>query len=390
MDILNKLNSVWPKRLSRKEFIGFCVKAGAGAVLSSYLFDMYAKYNAFASIGERRGMRRAAYWEKISNDIVRCRLCPEGCLLKNGERGFCRVREPLQGELYTLVYSLLCALHIDPIEKKPLFHFLPGTKAFSIAASGCNSRCKFCQNWSISQRPPEQTSNFVLRPNSLASGSVGRNCRTIAYTYTEPFVFFEYVRDSSSVAAEHGLKNIIVTGGKINTAPLIALTEHIDGANVDLKGFDEKYLKDICAQDLRTIQNTLLTLKKEGVWVEITNLIVPTLNDDLVTIRQMCKWIYNELGPEVPLHFSRFWPQYKLRHLYPTPIDTLLNARDTALSEGMKYVYVGNVPEERFQNTYCPDCENTVIKRKGYRIFDINMHNGKCSNCGTPIKGVWQ
>ena len=389
MNIFDRLSDIAEKKFSRKEFLTTCLKAGIALSVSTYFFDHFMKTNAYALIGVKGGLKEASYYEKINEALVKCTLCPEECVLKDGQRGFCRVREPLKGKLQTLVYGLICSQHIDPIEKKPLFHVLPGSKTYSVATAGCNSRCKFCQNWTISQRPPEETRNKKLPPSDLILQAKIKGCKSISYTYSEPNVFFEYVIDSSKKARINGLKNITVTGAKINAKPLREMCRYVDASNVDLKGFEKKYLKEVCAQNLDNILQNLIIMKKNGVWVEITNLIVPTLNDDLAIIRKMVRWIKRELGPEVPLHFSRFWPQYKLRHLYPTPIETLKAARLIALEEGMYYVYVGNVPELSFQSTICPKCKKVVIKRIGYKVLDNFIIDGKCKFCEYDIEGIW-
>ncbi|MBD3378930.1 MAG: AmmeMemoRadiSam system radical SAM enzyme [Candidatus Omnitrophica bacterium] len=334
-------------------------------------------------------MKEALFYEKMGSEHVRCLLCPNECVLADGQRGFCRVREPVKGKLYTLVYGLACAVHLDPIEKKPLFHVMPGSRAFSVATAGCNSRCKFCQNWTISQKTPEETSNRLLMPDALVSSARNNDCSSIAYTYSEPFVFYEYTLAASETARGEGLLNVLVTGGKINKKPLQKICSFVDAANVDLKGFDRRYLREVCAQDLDNILDNLVTMRSKGVWVELTNLIVPTLNDDTAKIREMCRWVKKELGPDVPLHFSRFWPRYKLRTLYPTPPDTLKKARKIALEEGLHYVYIGNVPEEDTESTVCPDCGNKVISRLGYRVLENKLRDGKCPFCGNTIPGIW-
>ena len=386
----NLIDKVWNKKLSRKEFLSKCVKFGIGAGASLYLFDFLDRYKAYASIGEKRGMHKALHYEKIGKDAVRCVLCDNYCVLKDGQRGFCRVREAVKGELYSLVYELVCSVHVDPIEKKPLFHVLPGTRAFSVATAGCNSRCKFCQNWTISQRPPEETYNQRLTCKNLVRSAKNQRCASIAYTYSEPIVFYEYVMDSGRIAKENGILNILVTGGKINPDPLKGLCQVADAANVDLKGFNPKYLKDVCGQNLDNILETLIILKEQGVWVEITNLIVPTMNDKMDEIRKMVRWVRNNLGKDVPIHFSRFWPQYKLRSLYPTPVETLRKARDIGLEEGLHYVYIGNVPEKGAESTKCPKCKRTIIDRIGYQVKKIEMTGGKCAYCGEPIAGIWK
>ncbi|NQT33134.1 MAG: AmmeMemoRadiSam system radical SAM enzyme, partial [Candidatus Omnitrophica bacterium] len=358
---------------------------------SIYAFDLMSRYEAFAAIGEKRGMHEALFYRKMGDEAVQCGLCINRRTLSNGQRGFCRVREPVNGKLYSLVYELICSSHIDPIEKKPMFHLLPGSKSFSIATAGCNSRCKFCQNWTISQRPPEETTNHRLSTEGVVATAVGNGCKSIAYTYTEPIAFYEYSLDAAKLAKKKGIYNIWVTGGKINPEPLKHACKYIDAANVDFKGFDNNYLREVCAQELDNILEAMVIMKNEGVWMELTNLIVPTLNDDMKVIRQMVKWIKTNLGPDVPLHFSRFWPQYKLRSLYPTPLETLKRAREIALEEGLHYVYVGNVPDIVTASTTCPGCGKIVIKRQGYSVLENKVSsNGTCKMCGHKIAGIWK
>ncbi len=305
-------------------------------------------------------------------------------------KGDCRVRYVENGKLYTLVYAKACAVHVDPMEKKPMFHFLPGTPIFSIATAGCNLHCKFCQNWEISQTDPEDLNNVHLPPERVVSLARSYRCKSIAYTYSEPIVFYEYTYDTARLATEQGLKNVLVTAGFINEKPLRELCGVSQGANVDLKAFTEEYYVQICDGRLKTILQTLEIMKEEGVWVEITNLVVPTLNDNMNEIRSMCRWIRDHLGPEVPLHFSRFFPRYKLRHLYPTPLKTLTRAAEIAKEEGLHYVYVGNVPGNDWEDTFCPSCSKKIVDRYGYRILDYRITpEGKCEYCGTRIAGVW-
>ncbi|MBL7084827.1 MAG: AmmeMemoRadiSam system radical SAM enzyme [Candidatus Omnitrophica bacterium] len=335
------------------------------------------------------GRRVALYYTKIDNETVQCELCPRRCLLTNGMRGVCRVREAQDGTLFTLVYGNPCSYHIDPIEKKPVYHVLPATSAFSIATAGCNLRCKFCQNWTISQRPPEETDNIKMGPEEVVQQAVKNNCSSIAYTYSEPIVFYEYMLDTAKLAKARGIKNVMVTAGYINEEPLRELCKYIDVANVDLKGFDKRYLRQVCGQELAPLLEALKIFKEEGVWLEITNLIVPTLNDDMETIEKMCVWIRDNLGPQTPLHFSRFTPMYKLKNLYRTPTSTLEEAKEVAEKAGLKYVYIGNVPGHPAEDTYCPNCQALLIERVGYSIKQNNIVEGKCKFCGRPIPGIW-
>ena len=293
------------------------------------------------------------------------------------------------GRLISMVYGKVCAVHVDPVEKKPMFHFLPGTKVFSIATAGCNLHCLFCQNWEISQSNPEDTNNRDMPPQLVVQQAARSRCASIAYTYSEPVVFYEYVEDSASLAHERGIRNIMVTAGFINRDPLRRLCRVVDGANVDLKGFTEAYYRDVCFGNLGTVLAALVTMREEGVVLEVTNLVVPTLNDDMGRIREMCRWMVRELGPEVPLHFSRFYPTYRMKDLPPTPRHTLDLARQTAQDAGLHYVYIGNVPGSAGEDTFCPGCGRMVIDRYGYRIISNHVVDGKCGFCGETIYGLY-
>ena len=310
--------------------------------------------------------------------------------MSEGIRSFCRVREPGGGKLYTHAYGYVCAAHIDPIEKKPLFHFLPGTGAYSIATAGCNYRCKSCQNWGISQARPEDAENAAMSPADVSVRAAAERCMTVAYTYTEPVIFYEYMLDCAKEARSKGLRNMCHSNGSFNPKPLEGLIPYLDAANIDLKGFTQDFYTDFAAGYLNTTLDNLKSLKKGNVWLEITNLIVPTLNDDPVKIKEMCAWIFDNLGPDVPIHFSRFMPQYKLAGLYPTPVEILSDARDIAMTAGIRYAYVGNVPANPGENTYCHNCKKLVIGRSGYTILESHINkDGSCAFCGTKIPGVW-
>ncbi len=320
--------------------------------------------------------------------IVQCELCPNGCVLDNGQHSRCRARMNRDGVLYSLVYGKPCAVNIDPIEKKPFSHFLPGTTAFSIATAGCVLSCKFCQNWQISQARPEDTDTYDLPPDAVVRKAILYECRSISYTYTEPTVFYEYMYDTAVIAKKFGIKNTMHSCGYINEKPLRKLSKYMDAANIDLKGFSEDFYNRVCNGSLKPVLNSLTILKQEGVWLEITNLVIPTLNDDMKIIKEMCKWIIKNLGTDIPLHFSRFIPHYKLNNLPPTPIETLTDARKTAMNVGLKFVYIGNIRHEG-ENTYCPKCKKMLIEMIGYFIKQNNIMNGKCKYCNTSIAGVW-
>lgn len=332
----------------------------------------------------------ASYWNKIKDDIVQCVLCPRKCIINDGQRGLCTVRINKGGTLYTLGYGNPVAVNIDPIEKKPFFNVMPGDRAFSIAVAGCNMRCIFCQNWQISQSRPDEVTAYDMPPEKVVSEAIKNNCPFIVYTYTEPVVFYEYMLDISKLARAKGLKNAMHTCGYINEEPLRELLKYMDAVNVDLKGFNEKFYQKMGAfASLEPVLNTIKTVKNEGVWLEITNLIIPGMNDDPKEIKKMCAWIKENLGPDVPLHFSRFMPSFQLQNLPPTPISKLEEAYNIAKAEGLNYVYVGNVPGHPGENTYCPKCKKIVVGRIGYSVRENNIVNGKCKFCGEKISGIW-
>jgi pyruvate formate lyase activating enzyme len=319
---------------------------------------------------------------------VQCELCPNGCVLELGQHSKCRARMNKDGTLYSLVYGKPCAVHVDPIEKKPFFHFLPGSTAFSVATAGCVLSCKFCQNWQISQAKPEDTDTYDLPPEKVVSNAIAYKCKSVTYTYTEPTVFYEYMYDTAVIAKKQGIRNTMHSCGYINEKPLRTLSKYMDAADIDLKGFTEDFYSRICSGSLRPVLNSLVILKEEGVWLEITNLVIPTLNDDLQNIREMSRWIVKNLGADVPIHFSRFFPYYKLTNLPPTPLETLEGTRKTAMDAGLKFVYIGNIRHEA-ENTFCPKCRKVLIERMGYFVKQNNISNGKCKFCSTNIAGVW-
>jgi pyruvate formate lyase activating enzyme len=335
-------------------------------------------------------LKEALYYNKLDNNNVQCQLCPRRCFIPPGKRGFCRVRENRDGKLYALVFGETVAIHIDPIEKKPLFHFLPSTTAFSIATAGCNLRCKFCQNWEISQSSPEEAKSVHIEPSELVKKIKESGSPTIAYTYTEPTIFFEYMLETAKLAKKEGIRNVMHSCGFINEEPLRELAKYLDAANIDLKGFSDDYYRELTEGSLEPVLNSLKVLKEEGVHIEITNLILPGYNDSDEMLIKMCLWIKDNLGPDTPVHFSRFFPMYKLLSLNPTPVQTLEKARKIALDCGLKYVYIGNVAGNPAENTYCPKCKKLLIERKGYFIVQNNIENGHCKFCGEKIEGIWK
>ncbi len=335
--------------------------------------------------------KEALYWRSLENGNVQCLLCPRKCVILPDRRGYCGVRINKRGKLFTLGYNNPVAIAIDPIEKKPFFHVLPKTGALSIAIAGCNLRCVFCQNWNISQRRPDETINYNLTPQDIINLAKKYNTPSVVFTYTEPTVFYEYMLDIAKLAKKENLYVGMHTCGYINPQPLKELLEYMDFVNVDLKGFSEEFYNKLGnGAHLQPILTTLKIIKEKGVHLEITTLIIPTKNDSEEEIRLMCEWIKDTLGVDVPLHFSRFFPQFKLKNIPPTPISSLKRAYRIAKEVGLKYVYIGNVPGIEEESTFCPHCGKVLIRRSGYSILENNIVEGKCKFCGEKIEGVWK
>jgi len=309
--------------------------------------------------------------------------------MEPGESGECRVRVNLDGKLTAVTYGHPCAVHVDPIEKKPLFHMYPGSRILSIATVGCNLHCKNCQNWQISQCNPEASTGHPLPPDQVAALARRHHCRSIAYTYTEPIVFYEYTRDCAEHAQQAGLSNVLVTAAYVNKAPWKRLCRAITAANIDIKAMSDTFYRDVCDATLKPVLDAVVLAKECGVMLEITNLVIPTLNDSDADLRALSQWIKENLGDETPLHFSRFSPLHEMTHLPPTPHKTLDRARDIALAEGLKHVYMGNVLSEDGENTHCPSCGDLLIQRTRYTIQQNRMVNGQCPSCGKNIYGIW-
>jgi pyruvate formate lyase activating enzyme len=336
-----------------------------------------------------RILHEASYYEKLKGGEVRCRLCFRQCLVPDGDRGFCRNRENHGGSYYTLVYGLPCAMQVDPIEKEPSYHMLPGSSIFCTATASCNNRCKFCHNWHISQRSVEETINYDLSPDRIVGLVSQHDCEVISFTYSEPTVFYEYMYDIAKLGKEKGFKVLFHTNGSMNPEPLSALLQYMDGVTVDLKGFTESFYHEASSSQLAPVLRTLKHVRKSGRHLEVVNLVIPTLNDDMVRIREMCVWIRENLRKNTPLHFTRFFPAFKLTHLPPTPIDTLERAWEIGHEEGLEYIYVGNVPGHEKNSTFCPQCGRRLIHRVHFSVVANEVKEGKCSFCGYPIPGIW-
>jgi len=325
----------------------------------------------------------------VASNSVQCQLCPKGCVIGAGQRGDCRVRVNLDGRLVATTFGLPSAVHVDPIEKKPLFHFLPATEIFSIATVGCNLHCKFCQNWEISQQDPEDAEAFPMPPERVVALALEKQCPSIAYTYTEPLVYYEYTFETSQRARERGLRNVLVTAGYLNHDPLAEMYRVVDASNTDLKSMDDGFYRSVCGATLKPVLDGMVLAKQMNVWLEVTNLLVPGVNDNLDVITRLCRWLAQNLGRDTPLHFSRFVPRHLMRDLPPTPTETLAQARQAALAEGLRYVYVGNVPGTPGESTECPGCGTLLIRRVGYRTELVGLRDGRCSHCNMTIAGVW-
>ena len=332
-------------------------------------------------------MKEASYYQKIEGGFVKCLLCPRNCTIPKGKSGFCNVRKNISGILYSLSYGNPIALNSDPIEKKPFFHFLPGSSAFSIGTFGCNLSCLNCQNWEMSRGIPKER-DLGISPKEIVSLAVENRCKTISFTYNEPTVFFEYALDIAKLAKKSGLRTSFVSNGYINEKPLLEISKYLDADNVDLKGFLPGFYRKVCSAELNPVLNSLLLLKKKRVHLEITNLIIPGLNDNMEDIERMCIWIKENLGRDVPLHFSRFFPMYKMENIQETPIKTLERAYSAA-KKYLDYVYVGNVAIGK-ENTFCPNCKKMLIERFGFSVAKNSIKDGKCGFCGREISGVWK
>jgi pyruvate formate lyase activating enzyme len=342
-----------------------------------------------SAAGDELPAREASWYKKLDEGRVECELCPQACKVADKERGMCGVRENRGGTYYTLVHSLACAVHIDPIEKKPFFHVMPGEKAFSFSTAGCNVECKFCQNWELSQFRPEQVQAYELPPRTLVDAAKRNGARLTAATYGEPVVFWEYVRDVAIAANAAGVKPTVVSNGFIKEAALRDVLPLLSAIKIDLKCFSEKFYREQVRGKLEPVLKSLEIIRESGVWLEIVVLLVPTLNDSAAEITDLCRWVRKNLGPDVPVHFTRFHPTYRLTDLPPTPVASLERAYEIGRRAGLNYVYLGNVPGHPGENTVCPSCGEILIRRVGFRIIDNRVTNGSCPDCQHAIPGVW-
>jgi len=334
-------------------------------------------------------MHEAICYEKLEDSKVHCFLCSQHCHIKSGKRGKCGVRENRDGSLWSLVYGRLIAQHVDPIEKKPLYHFFPGSRSYSIATAGCNFSCLFCQNADISQGPREHKTIFGhgVPPEVIVEEAKQSNCKSISYTYTEPTIFMEYALDTSRLAHEQDIKNVFVSNGFMTEQSLQLIAPHLDAANVDLKAFADDFYKKQCGARLDPVLKTLERMKNAGIWLEVTTLLIPGLNDDESELRQLTRFLV-ELDHDIPWHVSRFHPTYRLTDRPSTPVSTLHMAREIGLEAGLRYVYTGNVPGDDGENTFCHQCGSVLIRRMGFSMRKEGLERANCKNCGASLAGV--
>jgi pyruvate formate lyase activating enzyme len=369
---------------SKREFLKKCLVLSAGIMCSPI-----SKAAGSNGMNEQQAKLLLAMFQEETPRGTMCRICPNECVLKEGEISKCNNRRVHNSKLYTMAFGNPCSVNIDPVEKKPLYHFFPGSRAYSIATAGCNLVCLNCQNWSISQTGPDKTRNFDMPPETVVNEAAKSSCRSIAYTYSEPTTFYEYTYETAVLARKAGIKNIVKSNGYINQEPLKKLCSVIDAANIDLKSFNDSTYLRLSGAKLQPVLDSLKTYREMGVWLEITNLIVPTWTDNTDEIGKMCKWLSDNGFKDTPLHFSRFYPTYKLEQLPPTPVEVLRSAARIAAGEGLKYVYIGNIPGNEMADTICPSCGTTVIARQGFRIISNDISGGKCKKCGKDVNGIW-
>ncbi len=375
--------------MNKRDFIKYSLVGAGGIYINNSPLRAFSKVSSnFNTMKQAQTKIEARYVIETPKGL-RCLICPNECTLEEGELSDCKNRRVIDGKLYALGYSNPCALHADPVEKKPLMHYYPGMPTLSLGTAGCTFTCLNCQNWEISQASPEETRNLEASPKQIVETAKFNGHPAIAYTYTEPISFFEYMYDTAVAARKAGLRNIMISNGYINPLPLKDLTPYLDAANIDLKIFDDETYQQLTGGRLNPVLDTIKYLKKNGVWLEITNLIIPDWTDDMDTISRMCDWLVSNNLADTPLHFSRFHAAYKLENLRSTPLKALLEAREIAIKAGIQYVYIGNVPETDGENTFCHKCKKLLVKREGYKVISNDLADGHCPECSTLIPGIW-
>jgi pyruvate formate lyase activating enzyme len=382
--------------LSRRELLKKAGLIGACAFPLAGVFGCRREKQEEAKPGlttsARKGFVRphpSPWFSSLGQAGIKCELCPRGCQLAEGARSFCRVRENRGGVGHTLVYGNPALVQEDPVERMPFYHMLPGSWVLSISTAGCNLACKFCEVWDMALVAPEDIHAYDMPPENVVAHAKASGVRAISYAFGEPVAFYEYMAEVAVLAKKAGLLNLVHTAGYIQPRPLEDLAGRLDAVNVDLKGFDPAFYREIVGGELEPVLKTLKMIREAGLHLEITNVVIPTLNDDLAQVSKMCRWIVAELGAEVPVHFARFYPLFKLSALPRTPVSTMDRIRETALEAGLKFVYIAKIPGHQGENTFCPGCQEIVIKRLGFVIEEIKLNNGACAYCGTAIPGRW-
>jgi pyruvate formate lyase activating enzyme len=381
-------------QLNRREFMGKGLLAALAATMVACTAPaesimMKTLSSLQHKVWDPKDLHEARYYRQISGNIVQCQVCFRNCVVPEGQWGFCRNKVNIGGRYFTLVYGQPSALQMDPIEKEPAFHMLPGGMIFCTGTAGCNFRCKFCQNWHLSQRHFYEMDYYPTTPEETVKMALDTASNAVSFTYNEPTVFYEHMFDVAKLAKAAGLRTLCHTNGGINEEPLAALLEYMDAVTVDLKSFSPKFYREVSGAELEPVLRTLQQIYRSGVHLEIVNLIVPTLNDDLNDIRQMCRWICEHLSNQVPIHFNRFFPDYQLTGLPSTPVETLEAAAAIADEEGLEYVYIGNCPGHKRNSTFCPSCGKVIIRRAHFHVLAPDIEEGRCSFCGHPIPGIW-
>lgn len=383
-----KQETLYKPQLSKREFLRLC---GTGLCVL-WMGKSFGFPEIIQAQEPEKGLiktKLSPYFTALGGEEIQCELCPRQCRVPEGKRGFCRVRENRDGKLYSLVYGNPCVVYLDKIEREPFFHVLPGSSALTLSTAGCNFRCKFCENWEISQAFPEDVYSHDFPPELLVRKAKQMGAHCIAYTYAEPTIFYEYMSETAYYAKKNGLLNVLHSNGFINPGPLRDLCRLIDAAHIDLKGFSTKCYRELSEGERNPVLEAMKVLKQEKVHLEVSSLIIPTMNDEMSVVREMSLWVKRELGADTPVHFSRFYPLYKLKRLPPTPVSLLEKVLEEASACGLEYVYIGKVPGHKAWNTYCPKCKNVVILRTGFMITEMHLKGGKCEYCGKHIPGIW-
>jgi pyruvate formate lyase activating enzyme len=375
--------------VNRKEFLSLLGKLTLSIGCTPVVADILSHECFGAEILNSKTTRKVLYHKPLSDKKIQCFVCPLNCVLKDGETCFCRTRTNYSGVLYSDAWANPAIVQFDPIEKGPFFHYMPGKKSLSIGTPGCNVRCLFCQNWELSQVVPYEAKTIYFPPEEVPKRALESDCIAITYTYTEPVSFYEYMLRISELSGQSSIKNLVATAAYINKKPLQELCKNVDAFAVSIKSFDEKSYKQISGIEMKPVLEAIETIKEEGKWLEFVYVIIPTMNDSPDGMKELFKWIYTNLGEDIPLHLARFAPSYKLKNLPRTPLAQMEEAGNSAKDAGLKYVYLDNVPGHKGNNTYCPNCGSAIIERVGFEVLKNNIIAGKCSKCGHNIPGVW-